>query len=92
MLSGPDQLSDFQVYSVYGGAYETFSKIVFDGIDDCPFSLLQLKTRKYCPLDVRQPGARRARRSRGRVRPWGPESAKFRQHFKRAEKFYRLIC
>ena len=60
MLSGPDQLSDFQVYSVYGGAYERFSKIVFDGIDDCPFSLLQLKTRKYCPLDVRQPGARRA--------------------------------
>ena len=45
MISGSDQPSDFQVYSVYGGAYETFSIIDFDNIDDRPFSLLQRKPR-----------------------------------------------
>ena len=41
MISGSNQPSDFQVYSVYGGAYETFSNIDRDPIDDPRFGLLQ---------------------------------------------------
>jgi hypothetical protein len=33
--------NSFQLHSVNGGTYETFSSTVFDRIDDCPFSLLQ---------------------------------------------------